>query len=198
MDSVTGLVVDGNERYDYISYLKGFNGLKDVEFRNCEISSDDLLFLSNQKEYDRVAFINCSFEDVRLIQNINTRSLSLTDNKINNYEFVYNMLSIERLTIVGGIVDASNLSSLNKIEYLRLSHSRVDNIEMFSSNTLKYLFIDNTNIQDISFIRNYPNLELLSLSDNQELYNQEIIKEISKSIRIIRDSVIEMEVIQGE
>ena len=108
------------------------------------------------------------------------------------------MLSIERLTIVGGIVDASNLSSLNKIEYLRLSHSRVDNIEMFSSNTLKYLFIDNTNIQDISFIRNYPNLELLSLSDNQELYNQEIIKEISKSIRIIRDSVIEMEVIQGE
>ena len=196
MDNINELVIDGNEIFDFISYLNKYKDTKDIEFRNCEFSNDEIMSLS-EKEYNRIAFMNCSFEDESLIQKIKTKSLSLTDNKINSYEFVYGMFYLDRLTIVNGRVDISKLNHFKNLEYLRLSHSHVDNIEMIELN-LKYLFIDNTNIKDISFIKRLPNLELLSVSDEQELFNKDIIKKISNHIKIIKDSIIEMEVIQDE
>ncbi|MEE3343749.1 MAG: hypothetical protein VZS44_06645 [Bacilli bacterium] len=198
MDNINELVIDGNEIFDFISYLDEFREVKDIEFRNCEFSKDEIIFLANKEEYNRIGFINCSFEDEKLIQKIKTKSLSLSDNKIIDYEFVYDMVFLENLTIVGGKVDVLKLNFLKKLEYLRISHSHVDKIEMIELYNLKYLFIDNTNIKDLSFIKRIPKLELLSISDDQKSYNKDLIKEISKYIKIIGDSIIEMEVIQDE
>lgn len=192
-DEFENLVIDGNENFDFANYALSFKNINNLEFRNCDFFKEDIIKLAEYKEYNRIAFIECSFEDATLINNIKTKSLSFTNDKITNYEFVYQMNNLERLTIVDGIVDADKINLLKNLEYLRISNSLVNNIDKLFLNKLKYLFIDNTNITDITFIKNLSNLELLSISEEQELNNKEIINEIKNNIKIILDSIIEME-----
>lgn len=194
MSDINEIVVDGNEIFDFINFALENKVKNDIEFRNCDFLKEDILKLSNAREYERIAFIKCTFKDYISIQNIKTKSLSFTNSKLNDYDFIYNMTFLEKLTIVGGNIDCSKINHLKKLQYLRLSHCHVDNIEKYISTNLKYLFIDNTNIKDISCIKNFTNLELLSISEDQELCNKELIKEISNHVKIIRDSIIEMEV----
>ena len=172
---IISLIIDGNEVFDFIGKALSNLNTDDIEFRNCDFSNQNILSLISFKWYDRIAFINCTFENETLIKNLKTKSLSLTNNKIISYDFVYEMFFLENLTIVGGKVDAEKINFLENLEYLRLSNSNVINIEKLVSNKLKYLFIDNTNIIDISFLKNFSNLELLSISNEQKLYNMEII-----------------------
>ena len=194
MSDIEKIVVDGNEVFDFINFVLKNKDKNDIEFRSCDFLKEDILKLSNAREYERIAFIDCSFEDCTLIQNIKTKSLSFTNNRVNNYEFIYNMSFLENLTVVGGNVDVFIFNNLNKLQYLRLSHSYVDNIEKYISTNLKYLFIDNTNIKDLSFINNFVNLEILSISEDQRLYNKELIEKISGRVKVIYDSIIEMDV----
>ena len=194
MSDIEEIVVDGNEVFDFINFVLKNKAKNDIEFRSCDFLKEDILKLSNAREYERIAFIDCSFEDCTLIQNIKTRSLSFTNNRVNNYEFIYNMSFLENLTVIGGNVDAFKFNNLNKLKYLRLSHSYVDNIEKYISTNLKYLFIDNTNIKDLSCINNFVNIEILSISEDQRLYNKELIEKISGRVKVIYDSIIEMDV----
>lgn len=194
MSDIEEIVVDGNEVFDFINFVLKNKAKNDIEFRSCDFLKEDILKLSNAREYERIAFIDCSFEDCTLIQNIKTRSLSFTNNRVNNYEFIYNMSFLENLTVIGGNVDAFKFNNLNKLKYLRLSHSYVDNIEKYISTDLKYLFIDNTNIKDLSCINNFVNIEILSISEDQRLYNKELIEKISGRVKVIYDSIIEMDV----
>ena len=194
MSDIEEIVVNGNEVFDFINFVLKNKAKNDIEFRSCDFLKEDILKLSNAREYERIAFIDCSFEDCTLIQNIKTRSLSFTNNRVNNYEFIYNMSFLENLTVIGGNVDAFKFNNLNKLKYLRLSHSYVDNIEKYISTNLKYLFIDNTNIKDLSCINNFVNIEILSISEDQRLYNKELIEKISGRVKVIYDSIIEMDV----
>ena len=197
-NGIESLVLDGNDTFEFINIALRFHDVNDFEFRNCDFSNEDLLELINFKQYNRIAFIICSFENENLLKNVRTKSLSLTNNKIANYNFIYKMNSLENLTIVGGKVDAYQLNCLINLEYLRLSHSDIINIDKLFLNKLKYLFIDNTNILDISFIKKFSKLELLSISEVQRLFNKKFINTINNHIRIILDSIIEMEVFDNE
>lgn len=187
------LVVDGNEVFDFIDEAISNDNIKDIEFRNCDFLNEDILKLINFLMYDRIAFINCTFENETLIKNIKTKSLSLTNNKITSYEFVYEMTNLENLTIVGGKIDAYKISFLKNLEYLRVSNSNIINIENLFLEKLKYLFIDNTNVIDLSFISKFYNLELLSISEKQKLYNKEFLITLKDRVDIIIDGIIEME-----
>jgi len=195
---IDSLVLDGNDIFDFVNEALSFPNVNDIEFRNCDFLNKDLLKLINFKQYNRIAFIDCTFENETLIKELKTKSLSLTDNKINNYNFIYEMNLLESLTLVGTNIDAYKINSLKNLEYLRLSHSNVINIEELSIDKLKYLFIDNTNILDISFIKKLSNLELLSISEDQKIHNKEFIKTINNRINIILDSIIEMDVLFDE
>ena len=186
------IVIDGNETYDFISVLINNADVEDVEFRNCDFYNEDMVKVASYKTYKRIAFIDCVFEDASLIKNISTKSLSLNNNKIDNYNFVYEMPYLKNLTIVKGYIDAERLNSIENLEYLRLSHSNVINIEKIPTTKLKNLFIDNTNIKNLSFVLYIPNLELLSVSEDQINENIDILKSISNKVRIIMDSIIEM------
>ncbi len=188
------MIVDGNEEFDFINLILNEKNVEDIEFRNCAILSEELLKIIGLKKYERIAFIDCSFEDESLIKNIKTESLSFTNSKIDNYEFIYEMKDLKKLTVVNGQIDAYKLNALLNLEYLRVSHSLVTNIEKLFLENLKYLFIDNTNIENLSFVINFPNLKLLSISEEQRIDNIDILKSISSHIRIIMDSIIEMEV----
>lgn len=188
------IVVDRNEIFDFVKYTLNFKNIKDIEFRNCDFLNVELLKLIEFKEYDRIAFIDCTFEDETLIKKIKTKSLSFTNSKITNYEFVYDMIDLKKLTIVNGNIDANKLNLLPNLEYLRISNSFVTNIEKIILNNLKYLLVDNTNINNLAFVKKLPNLELLSISEEQELNNKELLTTISDHIKIIIDSVIEMDV----
>ena len=197
-NKIDSLILDGNETFDFINEALSFSNVNDLEFRNCDFFTDDLLKLIDFKQYNRVAFVECTFEDENLLKNIKTKSISLTNNKIANYNFVYDMNNLENLTIVGGSVDAYKINSLKNLKYLRLSHSNIINIKELHLDKLKYLFIDNTNILDISFIKKFSKLQLLSISEEQRLLNKEFISIIKNHIHIILDSIIEMEVYDDE
>ena len=190
------MIVDGNERFDFINQVLNDNSVEDIEFRNCDFLNEELLKIVEFKNYERIAFIDCSFEDESLIKNIKTESLSLTNNTINSYEFIYKMVDLRNLTVVNGKVDAYKLNALSKLEYLRVSHSFVVNIEKLFLEDLKFLFIDNTNIDNLSFVKNFPNLNLLSISEKQKVDNINTLKSIliTNHIKIIMDSIVEMEV----
>lgn len=188
------IVVDGNETYDYSSEVLKQHDVDDIEFRNCEFLNEELLKIIEFKKYKRVAFVDCSFENESLIKNIKTESISFTNCTINNYEFIYEMNDLKNLTIVNGKVDANKLNNLPNLNYLRVSNSYVENIETLYLNNLNYLFVDNTNIKDLSFVINFPNLKLLSISEDQKTDNLDALKLLSSRIRIILDSIIEMEV----
>ena len=190
------MIVDGNERFDFINQVLNDNSVEDIEFRNCDFLNEELLKIVEFKNYERIAFIDCSFEDESLINNIKTESLSLTNNTINSYEFIYEMVDLRNLTVVNGKIDAYKLNALSKLEYLRVSHSFVVNIEKLFLEDLKFLFIDNTNIDNLSFVKNFPNLNLLSISEKQKVDNINTLKSIliTNHIKIIMDSIVEMEV----
>jgi len=194
MDNQTeSLVIDGNYKFDFINYALSFNNVNDIEFRNCDFLNEDILKLIESKEYNRIAFLGCTFEDPTLINKIQTKSISFTNNKISSYEFIYQMEYLKNLTIVGGNVDAYKINNLKNLEYLRLSDSNIVHIDSLFLNKLKYLFIDNTNISDVSFVKKISSLELLSLSEEQLLKNRDFIKSINNHVKIILDSIIEME-----
>lgn len=188
------IIIDGNENFNFINQILDKKNLEDIEFRNCDFSSEELLKIIEQQKYKRIAFIDCSFETESLLKNIKTESLSFTNSKINNYDFIYEMNNLNKLTVVNGQIDACKLNNLLNLEYLRISHSYVVNIENLFSKNLKYLFIDNTNVEDLSFITNFSNLKLLSISEKQINNNLNMLKSISNHIKIIMDSIVEMEV----
>ena len=192
------IVIDGNEIFDFTKVIFEYKEANDIEFRNYEFTKEDINELKEIKQYDRIGFNNCIFEDEKLIKNIKCNSLSLIDNRIINYEFVNDMLCLERLTIIGGEIDCNKLNNLQNLEYLRLSNDYIKNIELLKLEKLKYLFIDNTNIKDLSFIRKFPYLELLSISDNQKENNEELLNEINNRVEIIIDSIIETDVFLDE
>lgn len=192
------LVINGEETNDFINTLLSHTNVEDVEFRTCDFLKEDVLKLINFRQYDRVAFVDCTFEDKALIKEINTKSLSLTNNKITNYEFVYEMDNLERLTIVDGKIDADKINNLKNLEYLRISNCDVINIDKLALEKLKYLFIDSTNIGDVSFIKKISNLELLSISEEQVSYNKDFLYTIKDRVKIILDSIIEMKVFFDE
>ena len=106
------------------------------------------------------------------------------------------MVDLRNLTVVNGKIDAYKLNALSKLKYLRVSHSFVVNIEKLFLEDLKFLFIDNTNIDNLSFVKNFPNLNLLSISEKQKVDNINTLKSIliTNHIKIIMDSIVEMEV----
>jgi hypothetical protein len=188
------LVIDGNEIFDFASHALNFPNIEDVEFRYCDFNQEDILKLIEFKEYERIAFIRCTFENEDLIKYLKTKSLSLTNNKISNYDFVSTMAKLERLTIVEGRIDINKLNKLNNLVYLRISNSIATDIDNIKLDKLKYLFIDNTNIINLNFIAKLPNLELLSISKMQEENNKEVLNKLKAHIKIIYNSIIRMDV----
>lgn len=197
-NKINSLVIDGNETFDFISKALKTTNINDLEFRNCDFFNEDLLKLIEFKQYNRIAFIDCTFENETLINNIKTKYLSLTNNQIKNYEFIYEMNKLENLTIVSGQIDGNKINNLKNLQYLRISNSFVINIEKLFLKELKYLFIDNTNISDISFVKRLPNLKILSISEEQELKNKKIIEAIKNTVKIVFDSILETEVYFNE
>ena len=191
---ILSVVVDGNEVFDFVNYALNFESAIDIEFRNCEILNDDILKLVNNREYNRIGFVDCVFKNVELLKYLKTKSLSISSCEIDNYDFIYDMNNLISLTIIDGKIDACKINFLEDLEYLRISNSIVENINDLILNKLKYLFIDNTNIDDVSFVQKLSKLELLSVSEDQILKNEEMINKLKNNIKIILDSIIEMEV----
>ena len=84
------------------------------------------------------------------------------------------MTYLTRLTIVNGKIVANIINNLKDLSYLRLSHSNISNFSILKLNKLKYLFVDNSNLDNLSFVENFPSLQLLSLSDEQIINNEKI------------------------
>ena len=187
---LNSLVINGEDTFDFIKEILNYTSINDLEFRNCDFLTEDIIKLIQFKEYQRTSFIECTFEKESLIKNIKTKSLSIINSEIINYDFIYEMNYLENLTIINGIIEINKINNFKNLTYLRISQSTIYNIENINLDKLKYLFIDNTNINELSFILKLPNLKILSISEEQKLNNQEFINNLKNPPEIIIDSII--------
>lgn len=192
------IVIDGDRTYDFINEALDNISIDDIEFRHCDFHDDDIKIISQKKDYKRIAFVECSFENPSILSNIITNSISFTNCPINDYSFISKMTYLTRLTIVNGKIVANIINNLKDLSYLRLSHSNISNFSILKLNKLKYLFVDNSNLDNLSFVENFPSLQLLSLSDEQIINNEKIISNIKNNVKIICNSIIETEVLFDE
>ena len=49
------MIVDGNERFDFINQVLNDNSVEDIEFRNCDFLNEELLKIVEFKNYERIS-----------------------------------------------------------------------------------------------------------------------------------------------
>lgn len=189
--NVAEIIIDGNDEYEYIENKLDTDNIFNVEFRHCDLTIRDLINLTNQKEYQKIVFYDCVFEDESYLKNIKSNSLSFINSKIQDYSFLCNIKKLEALTIVGSKIQVELINTQINLKYLRLSGSEIINIENITLDKLEYLFIDETNILNLDFLINLLSLKVLCISEEQEKSNLDIIYYIKNKVKIIND-IIEM------
>ena len=184
LKSVDELVIENDNNLD-ISVLKYFTNLKKLELRNIEINDYILEIILSLNSLENIMFQLCEIEKISKIKELNLIGLHIDCSKIKEYDFVYEMINLQELTLTGVEVDINKLNNLTNLKYLNISHSNCTN-DVLNIKKLEQLYIDNSNIIDISFTEELPNLKELSLSKEQYENKQDLINRLKqKDIEIL-------------
>jgi len=176
--NIKELVIDYNQESNdiFLSNLPKFDNIESLTIRNEYIFNSDYNYFLELKNINTLVFDNCEFEDADLIASLKLKSLSLINCHIYNYSFISLLFDIEELTIINGKISNSKINNLNNLHYLQLSHSHIlDSEKTIKNINLMELHVDNTNIIDLSFIKNLPNLKIISIDKKQYNNNKNLI-----------------------
>lgn len=189
LSTVEELVIEEDNNLD-ITVLKHFINLKSLELRNLEINDYILNIILSLKNLINLKFQLCKLEDISKIKELNLLGLHLDCSKINNFDFIYEMINLQELTLTGVEIDINKINNLTNLKYLNISHTTCTN-DVLNIQNLEELYIDNSNIIDISFTQNLANLKVLSLSKEQYENKQEFIQLLkNKNIEILDYSIM--------
>ena len=108
--------------------------------------------------------------DLRFMVNLKTLNIPDASN-ITDYSVLYNMPSIENLTIRNAeeLEDIGFLSSLVNLQYLNIEGSRIDDLSILEDNlSITELVLENNEeLSDYTFLDNLPSLKKLKLTTTQ-------------------------------
>ena len=108
--------------------------------------------------------------DLRFMVNLKTLTVPDASN-ITDYSVLYNMPSIERLTLRNAkeLEDMGFLSSLVNLQYLNIEGSRIDDLSMLEDNlSITELILENNEeLSDYTFLDNLPSLKKLKLKTTE-------------------------------
>lgn len=189
LKQVDELVIENDMNLD-LSVLKYFENLKTLEIRNLEINDNTLNIILSLNSLTNLRFQLCEIENISKIKDLNLTSLHLDCCKIKNYEFIYELINLQELTLTGVEIDINKLNNLTNLKYLNISHSTCTN-DILDIQNLEHLYIDNSNIKDINFTENLANLKELSLSNEQYEDKKELIERLKqKEVEILDYSIM--------
>ena len=113
---------------------------------------------------------NIHFDTLRFMVNLKTLNIPDASN-ITDYSVLYNMPSIENLTIRNAkeLEDIGFLSSLVNLQYLNIEGSRIDDLSILEDNlSITELVLENNEeLSDYTFLDNLPSLKKLKLTTTQ-------------------------------
>lgn len=170
--------------------------LKDIEIASfLSLSDNPIEDLSPLKDPDRnredyIYQLDIERTKINNIENLNNLPFEFINAEENNIsdvtgfkgELLYLNLSKNPIQ--------SDISSLKNVEYLVLNDININNIEIEEEMHNEYLSLNNNDIEDLSFLSKFVNLEGLSLQGNKKLPNKivnERINELNLSECNIKD-----------
>ena len=161
---ITWIFLDWNE-LDNISQLRGFTQLEKISFSGNNVS--DISVLGNLENLKNITAINNKIEDINVLRNLEPQYICLDGNNITDINVVSNWDNLISLSFSGNNIE--NIPDLSKLEYLETVNLSNNNIKQITggSGFVKELNIDNNEIQLLSGIEQYSNLEILGISNNQ-------------------------------
>lgn len=169
--------------FNYDELLIFFN-LKELTLRNFPIDNSVYYIFLSLPKLKSITFDNCSFINPNINAALDIEELFLINCHIENYNFIYIMDKLKRLSIINGKVELNKLNKLNNLEYLRISNSNVKDFNHnIMLNKLNTLYIDNTNIKDLNIISNLNNLNVLGIDSIQYNENKKLLE--SENITIV-------------
>lgn len=170
LDNVDSIVIFGDKCS--INDIKLLTGLKSITLVDFDLFTDDIYYLFSLN-LDSISFKECSFDMVDHIKYISCNSISFVNCDVIDYSFIYNMSNLTELCIVNSDKDISikGINKLVKLEYLRLSYSKISLDDKINLINLKVLDIDNTDIMFNDVVFN--NIEKISIDKKQYDSNKE-------------------------
>lgn len=190
LSTVDEILIEDDENLD-ITVLKYFTNLKTLEIRNMVIDDKVLDIILSLKNLKDLKFQLCEITNASRIKELNLLALHLDCLQMDDYSFVYEMDSLEALTLTGVTnLNIKKLNNLVNLKYLNISHTNCSN-DVLNIKKLEELYIDSSNIEDITFTLNLTNLKTLSLSKEQYENKKELIAKLkSRNIKILDYSIM--------
>lgn len=175
-----------------LDIIRYFPNLKNISFRNLDLSNQTIENLSKIEPLKNVYFEKCSFENVNSLINLNIKEIEFINCSIADYSFIYGMPELNLLSITNGNISINGINKLKNLQYLKLSYSNVSDRSSLDLPCLKELHIDNTNIDNPGILDNLIKLEKISISEDQYNKNKSYFSNLSKKgIAVLNENMVE-------
>ena len=143
--------------------------LKELTFRNCVLTTDDLLYIASLPKLDKLTITNCSLVDITNLAGAqNLTYLDLSGNTIRNLTPLSSLTKLQYLDLDHNAVDdLTAISVLSALQTLDVSHNSLTSIAPLAGCTqLNTLDVNNNLITSLAGTENMKNLTVLDASYN--------------------------------
>ncbi len=192
LNSIKEIVINpidlsGNERSVNLDYIKELPSLEKLDVLNMHVNQNNIQDITKLTKLTSLTFNNCELETPELISNLKLKNLSIINCKLKKIDFIYNILSLTSLTLIGTRVEIKKLNNLQNLEMLNIAHTYVEDMpNKLELPSLITLIIDNSNINDLSILSDLKNLSNLSV--DEKIF--QLKKQLTKKLNIICASSI--------
>lgn len=114
-------------------------------------------------------------------------TIPLTSEIVNILKNAINLKNLHVLDNNSSDLTTLDISSLEKLEDLRVTHTKIDNIILPKNNNIKTLIIRDNNISNLEFLSGKINLEELELSNNKAITDISILGELTNLNKLYLD-----------
>ncbi len=177
--TLNSVTISGKQNNVYFEEIKLFPNLKKIEILNNKISRENIEYL---KDIQDITFTNCDIDNIDIL---NPKSISFIGCKLNCSLEVLN--NIDEISIINTNCDSFDFLKQQK-DLKKLVIKNVKNFNMDKINfnmPIKYLSIEDVDEFKFDVLKNYSNLEIVSIDwigneDSKECMNK--LKEMGYNV----------------
>jgi len=143
--------------------------LKELTFRNCVLTTDDLLYIASLPKLEKLTITNCGLMDITNLSGAKSLTyLDLSGNTVRDLTPLSSLTKLQYLDLDhNAISDLTAISVLNALQTLDVSHNSLGSIAPLAGCTqLNTLDINNNLITSLAGTENMKNLTVLNASYN--------------------------------
>lgn len=186
---LNGKKINGEENKVFFEEIEFFTNLELIEINNIDIKEDNIEKIKN---IDAIYFNNCKIEKIDELKNI--KKISINNCIVNNLNIIKEFENLEELEIINMEVNDFNfLINLKNLKVLKIKNIKNFSFEKINFELpIKYLVVNRIDILEESLIKNYSNLEKISIDLERRTENIELLKKLKeKGIKVFFNEIYE-------